>query len=104
MDFNFTFEKIIDKNQATKSVKWHYIAQYTIHAMGEQGYEVIDRSMINLHGSMDSHLYYSECLSESDPKDFMDGIDLELGVYQLVFGVVTCGSESWTDCGYEYDA
>ena len=100
-----------DVTKEVTNTTWDYIASFIVDLRNEYDYEILDRSYITVRGTMDSECYFSECLHNAELTSFLNteftgklNIDMEPGVYRLVYGVNAKGDSYWTDCGMEYDA
>lgn len=107
------------KAEVADNIPWHYLVEYVLEVFSKDEYpeecervEVYDHSYITIRGDYDSDMYYSECVCNADPHDYLPTAftghfeldEWESGVYRMVYGVKCGGEKYWTDCGYEYDA
>ena len=113
LDLTLGQEEPKNETKISKTMKYHYIAEYVID-LRDDPYdpEILDFSYIAIDGDMDADSYYSECVSGAMLDDLIPameagdpgGMVLTSGVYRVVLGVNIGSSCDWTDCGYEYDA
>ena len=107
-----------ERNESKSTLQWHYIVEYIVDLRVPEDPQILNYVYITLRGDMDSDMYFSECVCNAQPDDFLpteftghlnlsDTTNMDVsepGVYRLTFGVTTQSSKTWTDCGYEYDA
>jgi len=112
-------KKNTDVKGPTWPFNWHYMVEFVVDLREREDGgdpEILKREYITLVGDMDSDAYFSECVWNALPSDFLPthgrGINFETdefdirepAVYRFTFGVRTQGEKYWTDCGYEYDS
>ena len=92
---------------------WEYILQVIIDMREPEDIFIVDRHYICLVGDMNVESYFDECVANVEPRNLLDilitgHIDKDKlsppGIYRMVFGGNTGSDQTWTDCGYEYDA
>ena len=103
--------KVMPKPSNDFKPGYDYIAAFVVDLRHEPDWCILDRQYMSCGAGLDADMYYSECVENADLNSFMSTNifgKLEVteapGVYRLVFEVNCHSSESWTDCGLEYDA
>ena len=111
-----SIDPTVDKPKPQHNItKWDYVYNAILEIRddeeGRKEVEIFSSSYLPLNGGLNSDCYYSECVADAEPSDFLfiNGIGklettLEPGIYRFTCGVKTDGGYSWTDIGYEYDA
>jgi len=99
----------LDSN--VNETKWNYIASFIVDLRHEPDYGIIDHNYITLDAGMDNECYFSECMGNAELGHFLNtkitgklDIDMEPGVYRLVYGVNAKGEQYDTQDGVEYDS
>lgn len=99
------------KERTVNTTKWNYIVSFIVDLRHEPDYMIVNRNYITLDGGLDNECYFSECVWNAELEHFLNtkitgklDIDMEPGVYLLVYGVNAKGESYETQDGTEYDS
>jgi len=86
-----------------------YIVSYVIEYFSDEDKHIVNHQHIPFFCDNDNAMYYSECVKNADVDAIWEVVkenasDIEAGIYNVILFAKCQGSETWTDCGYEYDA